>query len=180
MSTKGLLAFLNAHLSKIITLLVVLATLAGIALAAASCNVLPRLWPSQAIAPTPTATAQPSGPPTIEIAPTQGGPGTRITVTGRNWRPGGTIFVRLEDPATGQVPGVDQASAIANAAGEFSVRFTYPFDPRWANLPRVLVTVIDPAAGLRSQAPFEVITAALPTATATALPVISPVPTATA
>ncbi|MGQ9491668.1 MAG: PA14 domain-containing protein [Anaerolineae bacterium] len=182
MSSQGDKTLFSMPSSRIIMLLVVGVTLAGIALAAVSCSVLPRLWPAQALQPTatPSATVQPAGPPSIEITPTYGGPGTRITVSGRNWRPGGIVFVRLEDPATGQVPGVDQASAIANAAGEFSVKFTYPFDPRWASLPRVFITVIDPAAGLRSQVPFELVTTALPTATATDLPVVSPVPTATA
>jgi hypothetical protein len=115
----------------------------------------------------------------IEIAPVAGDAGTRITVTGRNWRPGDVVFVRLEDAETGQTPGIDQASAIVTDQGDFVVRFTYPYDPRWALLPRSLVTVIDPASGQRASAEFRILTPATasPTAAPTAIPTATPIPT---
>ncbi len=61
-------------------------------------------------------------------------------MTGKGWRPGNTVFIRLENPRTGEVPAVDQASAIVTGAGDFVVRFTYPLDPRWASTPEMLIT----------------------------------------
>ena len=167
-------------LGKIGGIVLLVATLAGVAAAAGSCGFLPRLLPVQAGRGTPTATASAiTGEPIVEIAPVSGDSGTRITVTGRNWQPGNTVFVRLEDAETGQTPGVDQASAIVTDQGDFVIRFTYPYDPRWALLPRTLVTVIDPVSGQRATVVFLILTPA--TATATAAPTATPTasPTAT-
>ncbi len=164
---------------KIGGVVLLVATLAGIAAVAGSCSFLPRLLPVQAGRGTPTATVSPvTGQPAIEIAPVAGDAGTRITVTGRGWRPADTVFVRLEDGATGEVPGLDQASAIVTDRGDFVVRFTYPYDPRWALMPRALVTVIDPATGQRASAEFRILNPApaSPTPLPTLVPA-TPVPT---
>ena len=171
---------LRGKLGKIGGVVLLVATLAGVAVAAGSCGLLPRLAPVQAGRGTPTATVPPIvGEPVVEIAPVAGGSGTRITVTGRNWQPGNTVFVRLEDAQTGQTPGVDQASAIVTDQGDFVIRFTYPYDPRWALLPRTLVTVIDPVTGQRANAEFRILTpaTATPTATSTAVPTATALPT---
>jgi hypothetical protein len=144
--------------TKIGGLLLLVTTLAATAVIAGSCGILPRLLPVQAGRGTPTPTLSPAtGSPTIEIAPVAGDAGTRITVAGRGWTPGNTIFVRLEDPQTGRTPGLDQASAIVTDRGDFIVRFTYPYDPRWALMPLALVTVIDPGTGQRAAAEFTVL-----------------------
>jgi len=168
---------IRGKLGKIGGVVLLVATLAGVAVAAGSCGLLPRLLPVQAGRGTPTATAPVIvGEPVVEIAPVSGGSGTRITVTGRNWQPGNTVFVRLEDVETGQTPGLDQASAIVTDQGDFVIRFTYPYDPRWALVPRTLVTVIDPSTGQRANAEFRILTPA--TATPTATPTVQPTATA--
>ncbi len=161
-------------------IVLLIAVLAGIGLVAASCSRFPQLLPVQADKGTPTAALPATGSTAvIEIAPTQGGPGSRITVAGRGWQPGDTVFIRLENPDTGETPGLDQASAIVTDAGEFSAKFTYPSDSRWANLPRVSIIVSDPTRDLRVSAQFALTGAALPTLTSTGLPTAAS-PTATA
>jgi len=154
----------------IIAGIVLLVTLLGVGAIAAGCNVLPQLVPVQAEAgtPTATATASPIVAPVLDITPREGGPGTRITVTGKGWRPGNTVFIRLENPRTGEVPAVDQASAIVTDAGDFVVRFTYPLDPRWASTPEMLITAVDTAIQKRVSAAFRLTGVTLPTVTATA------------
>ncbi|MGE5603417.1 MAG: PA14 domain-containing protein, partial [Nitrososphaerales archaeon] len=174
----------RAKWGKIGGAVLLLATLAAVAFVAGSCGFFPRLLPVRAGQGTPTATLSAvTGEPAIEIAPVAGDAGTRITVTGRNWRPGDTIFVRLEDAQTGQAPGLDQASAIVTDRGDFVVRFTYPYDPRWALMPSALVTVIDPATGQRVTAEFRILNPAPasptlePTLTPTAVPPTIAIPT---
>lgn len=182
MKTQGIQKSVFSGRSGIVLIAILLvALLAGIALAAASCSVFPRLWPARADETTPTPTALPGNgdAPAIEIAPVQGGPGTRITVTGRGWRPGDTVFVRLEDQTSAQAAGIDQASAIITDAGDFSVKFTYPLDPAWTNRPKVQVVALDPAQGQRASATFVLTGVPLSTRTPTSLPIVSPEPTAT-
>ena len=59
-----------------------------------------------------------SAAPGIVISPQDGGPGTRIAVTGRGWRPGDTVVIRLDDAGTGETVAADQASAIVDDRGE--------------------------------------------------------------
>ncbi len=137
---------------------------------------------------TPTATAAvtfaPGGRPSLAISPEEGGPGTRIIAVGRDWRPGDTVFIRLEAPGAENASNQEMASAIVSDRGEFSARFTYPDNRPWTVLPVVLVTAVDETAHQRVSVPLRM-TAAQPatetptpteTATATALP---PVPTST-
>ena len=79
----------RAKWGKIGGVMLLIASLAAVALVAGSCGFFPRLLPVRAGQGTPTATLSPiSGQPTIEIAPVAGDAGTRITVAGRGWRPG--------------------------------------------------------------------------------------------
>lgn len=180
MDTQRTHSFLGARSDRVLTVALLISVMISVGLIAAACS-FPRLIPVQADRGTPvSALPTTAAAAAIEIAPTQGGPGSRITVTGRGWQPGDTVFVRLEDPETGATPGLDQASAIVSEAGEFSVKFTYPNDPRWSGLPRVSIVASDPTQGVRASAQFTLAGAALPTLTATGLPIAaSPTPTAT-
>jgi len=157
--------------------LVVLAA-AVLVLAVSACRLLPRdlLVRAGPATPLPAGTGTPGFAPTIQIAPTEGLPGTRITVIGRGWRPGDTVFVRLQDPTTGQVPSVDLASAIVTDAADFAVKFTFPVDSRWANSPQVLVTALDPATGQEAAATFRLLSALTPTPMPSPSPVATSVP----
>ena len=88
------------------------------------------------------------------------------------------MLVRLEDPNTGQVPSVDQASAIVTEDGGFIVRFTYPTDPRWSQSEKMLITVVDPAVNKRVSVSFRVTVVVAPTNTPEALPTAEPTETA--
>lgn len=180
METQGTHSIFGARSGKIMLIVLLVVVLAGIGLAAASCSAFPRLWPVQADKGTPTATPPATAnAPVIEIAPAQGGPGSRITVTGRGWQAGDTIYIRLENPNTGTTSGRDQASAIVTDTGAFSIKFTYPNDPLWTGMPQVSIVASDLARGLRVSAPFTLTGAALPTLTPTGLPIASPTATAT-
>jgi hypothetical protein len=160
--------------------------LAGVVfiLAVSACRLLPRdlLVRAGPATPMPIGSGTPGSAPTIQITPTEGLPGTRITVMGRGWRPGDTVFVRLQDPTTGQVPSVDLASAIVTDAADFAVKFTFPVDSRWANSPQVLVVALDPATGHEAAATFRLLNALTvtptpsptPLATSTSLPTLEP------
>jgi hypothetical protein len=136
-------------------------------LVVSACSLLPRdlLVNASPATPAPGPSGTPGSAPTLQITPAEGLPGTRITAIGRGWWPGDTVFVRLQDPTTGQVPSVDLASAIVTDAADFAVKFTFPVDSRWANSPEVLVVALDPATGQEAAATFRLLTALTPTAT---------------
>jgi hypothetical protein len=146
---------------------------AALILAVAACRLLPSnvLVNAGPVSPVPGASGTLSSAPTLQITPAEGLPGTRITAIGRGWRPGDTVFVRLQDPTTGQVPSVDLASAIVTDAADFAVKFTFPVDSRWANSPQVLVVAIDPTTGQEAAATFRLLSALTPTPTPSPSPV---------
>jgi hypothetical protein len=145
------------------------------------------LWvppPSQAgeRTPTTTATSLSDAVPGLTISPEEGAPGTRIVAVGRGWRPGDTVVIRLEDPATGQKSALEQASALVSDRGDFAARFTYPNNPPWTALPRVLVTATDSTTHQRVSVLFRVtvpVTSTVPPPTWTATEIPTAVPTST-
>jgi hypothetical protein len=140
-------------------LLIIFGALAGLALIAFAF----RLIPTELIAttdnrtPTPIAGGSAGSSPIIAVSPTEGRPGTRITVDGEGWRPGDTVFIRLEDPVTGQGAAADQASAIVTDDGGFTVKFSFPLDLSWATTPRVLLSAVSPSSGQEATAVFRLL-----------------------
>ncbi|RME36098.1 MAG: hypothetical protein D6793_06415, partial [Thermoflexia bacterium] len=61
--------------------------------------------------------------PSIQVVPRPASPGTPITVTGRGWKPGDTVFVGLQGP-NGQRTAL--ASAAVGADGRFTAVFVLP------------------------------------------------------
>jgi len=150
----------------------------GMLVSAAGCASLTELiLQASGLTPTPPVTPTPTPGPSVQLSPAEGGPGTRITITGAGWRPADTVFVRLEDPANGQGPQVAYAAAIVTDEGTFTASFTFPSDIRWTSLPRVRVTAWSPALGQKASATFQVLSTAQPPA---ATPSPTPTPTSVA
>jgi hypothetical protein len=124
--------------------------------------------------PVPGLSGTPGTAPTLQITPAEGLAGTRITAVGRGWRPGDTVFVRLQDPTTGLALSGDLASAIVTDAADFAVKFILPADPHWADSTQVLVAARDPTTGQEAAATFLRANALTPFPT----PSASPMPTA--
>jgi hypothetical protein len=158
------------------------AAIFGLLLSTSGCGALTELLLRASDAtPTPAITPIPTPGPQLQVSPPVGGPGTPVTVVGQGWRPADTVFIRLEDPVTGDGSQTAYAAAIVSAAGEINVTFTFPSDPRWAELPAVLIVAWSPATGAEASGPFQVIAltpTATPTSTATAtsVPTPSPIP----
>ncbi|MCD6289245.1 MAG: hypothetical protein J7M34_01985, partial [Anaerolineae bacterium] len=134
------------------------------------------------ITPTPAISPTPTPGPAIRLSPTEGGPETRITVTGEGWRPADTIFVRLVDPESGEGPQTAYAAALVADTGTFTTSFVFPADERWMKLPRVRVLAWSPATGQEATADFHVIpvtTTPTPTPTFTLTPTATPTATPT-
>ncbi|HEY64480.1 MAG TPA: hypothetical protein G4O02_07895 [Caldilineae bacterium] len=160
---------------------VVLLLILGWAMTAAGCSMLTELiLQASGITPTPPVMPTPTPGPAIQLMPGEGGPGTRITVTGEGWRPADTIFIRLADPADGRGPQTAYTAALVTDEGTFTASFTFPADEQWTSLPRVLVVAWSPATGQEASAVFEVTTPVeTPTPTATPTPTPTFTPTAT-
>jgi hypothetical protein len=152
-----------------------LAALLALSLLTAGCGALTELvLRASDITPTPVATATPTPGPQLLLAPVEGGPGTRVVVAGQGWRPADTIFIRLEDPTTGDGSQTAYAAAIVAEDGSFSATFTFPSDTRWASLPIVLVVAWSPATGVEISSAFRVIA---PVQTPTPTPTLTLTPT---
>ncbi|MCQ3972270.1 MAG: hypothetical protein DPW09_02350 [Anaerolineae bacterium] len=122
-------------------------------------------------------TQAPVAAPPIQLLPSEGGPGTQVTVSSQGWQPGDTLFVSLENPANSQKPQTAVASTQVTAQGSFSVSFIYPIDAYWSGLPQVLIAVQSPATGQKAEQEFRVLAAAVatpPPLPATATPEPSP------
>ncbi len=156
-----------------------LLALAALLLTTAGCASLTE-WILQAsgVTPTPPVTPTPTPGPQIQISPAEGGPGTRITVTGSGWRPADTVFIRLTDPSDGQGPQTAYAAAIVAEDGSFTAAFTFPLSARWIALPRVSVIAWSPATGQEASADFRVL-ATVPPPTPTPSPTATPTSTPT-
>ena len=104
--------------------------------------------------PTPVVSPTPAEGPTILLTPATGGLGTRIIVSGQGWRPGDTVYLDLEDPASVTGPQTAYAGAVVTDDGSFALLMTFPDDERWANLPVVLVTAWSSGTGRKVSAEF--------------------------
>ena len=106
--------------------------------------------------PTPVVTPSVVPEPSILLTPNQGGPGTRIIVTGQGWKPGDTIYVDLEDPARSAGQQTAYAGAVVATDGSFALLMTFPSDEAFANLPVVQITAWSSSTGRKASAPFTV------------------------
>ncbi len=123
----------------------------------------------------PTVTASPGS---LVLIPTEGRPGTSISLLGQGWPSGATIVVGLADPAAGGSPQIDSgavmvASSVDNA-GEFNVSFVYPSDGPWAGRSQALIVAQAQPAGLASSASFHVLVPS-PSETPSLTPAESPI-----
>ena len=114
--------------------------------------------------PTPAVvrvTPPPASGPSIQLSPSEGGPGTLITVTGRGWKPGDTVSVYLDNPRDSQSPRASLMETAATEAGGFTVALAFPATSPWVDLPAALVVAESTNAGVRIWEGFRV----LPTTT---------------
>ena len=109
--------------TRIRAVLAVLAVLAGFALLAYSIATVVR-EPSR---PTPSPTPPP--PPEITLDPEHGYAGTYITITGRNWKPGETVYIYLSPPVIREESYAYEGSEV-DPDGAFVVSIVFPEDPR--------------------------------------------------
>ncbi len=175
---------------------ITVAIIAG--LAAIAVAILTRIVPQASADPLPESTRSPAAvvtlsltdtvvvtstdapaPPTIQLSPAEGGPGTLVTVAGEDWGPAETVFVGLDDPSDGQALQVDPtavgvAATVADTR-DFIAAFTFPSDARWAGLSTVFVIAQSVATGEATSAEFR-ITATRRTATDTTTPTATPTP----
>jgi hypothetical protein len=108
----------------------------------------------------PSQTPTPS-PGSLILFPTEGKPGTAISLIGQGWPAGSTIVIGLGDPASGQSPQIDPdgvlAASFVDDGGQFSVSFTYPEVGPWANLSESLIIAQAQPGGLASSGLFRVL-----------------------
>jgi hypothetical protein len=128
-----------------------------------------------------------SAPGSLSLSPTEGKPGTPISLIGEGWPSGSTIVVGLGDAAIGSSPRIESdalmAATTSDSSGRFSVSFTYPADGPWAGRPNVLIVAQAQPDGMASSASFRVLVPSptqTPTDTPGATPTLAPVvPTST-
>ncbi|MFZ1466620.1 MAG: hypothetical protein WAV60_21470, partial [Anaerolineae bacterium] len=89
------------------------------------CSNLRDIWGRRA---TPTVQPTATAVPLILVEPDAGAPGAVITLRGERWRPGDTIFIRLQNPLADQGGIPDRAMAVATVQddGRFLAGFTFP------------------------------------------------------
>ncbi|MCS7220955.1 MAG: PA14 domain-containing protein [Anaerolineae bacterium] len=152
-----------------------LLALLGMLTTVAGCVSLTELFlQASGITPTPLTTPTPTPGPTIQLTPSDGGPGTRITVSGQGWRPADTVFIRLGDPSNGEGPQTAYTASIVSDEGTFTASFVFPSEARWASLPSVLVIAWSPATGQEASAEFRVLATVQPST-----PTLTSTPTST-
>lgn len=135
------------------------------------CSNLRDIWGRRA---TPTVQPTATAVPLILVEPDAGAPGAVITLRGERWRPGDTIFIRLQNPLADQGGIPDRAMAVATVQddGRFLVGFTFPDEVPWNGLPSVLIVTQSQATGERVSMVWRVQTAG-----ASATPSATPTPT---
>jgi hypothetical protein len=89
----------------------------------------------------------PEAQPTITLDPTEGAPGTEVTVTGSGWIPGDTVFIHFA------VAGNEVAQATVGDDGSFTATFTVPAD---AEIGEQLVIAGNLDVSRQTDAPFRV------------------------
>ena len=134
--------------------------LALLALLAGCWSPLDLIVKAESNTPTPAPTSGVTPEPSILLTPNQGGPGTRIIVTGQGWKPGDTVYVDLEDPARTAGQQTAYAGAIVATDGSFALLMIFPSDQTWAGLPRVQITTWSSSTGRKASAQFTVGSAA--------------------
>jgi hypothetical protein len=109
-----------------------------------------------------TATsAFPVNATSLQLSPAEGNAGTPLTLIGRGWRPGDTVFIGLDDPSDNQPPAVDNTAILVAATvsdtGDFTASFIYPGSLPWASLSRVLIVVQSRLTGQTAATEFRLI-----------------------
>jgi cytoskeletal protein RodZ len=84
----------------------------------ASATTTPSATTTTSASPTPTKTAA-AVPASIRLSPSQGARGTRVTVSGRGWKPGAVVTVRYRATL-----GTSTSTAIADDRGRFTTEVT--------------------------------------------------------
>ncbi|MGB2775155.1 MAG: PA14 domain-containing protein, partial [Anaerolineae bacterium] len=135
------------------------------------CSNLRDIWGRRA---TPTVQPTATAVPLILVEPDAGAPGAVITLRGERWRPGDTIFIRLQNPLADQGGIPDRAMAVATVQddGRFLAGFTFPDEVPWNSLPSVLIVTQSQATGERVSIVWRV-----QAADASATPTITSTPT---
>ena len=135
------------------------------------CSNLRDIWGRRA---TPTVQPTATAVPLILVEPDAGAPGAVITLRGERWRPGDTIFIRLQNPLADQGGIPDRAMAVATVQddGRFLAGFTFPDEVPWNGLPSVLIVTQSQATGERVSMVWRV-----QAADASATPTITSTPT---
>ena len=162
--------------SGIRTVFAAMAVLAGFALLAFSISTVLKEPP-----PPPTPSPTPLPRPDIALKPEEGYAGTYVTITGRNWKPGETVYIYLSPPVVQEEAVVYEGSEV-DPDGAFVVSVVFPNDPRL--LDRGTVAVVARSDSRREvSAPFRLRrptpTPPAPTATATPAPTVQPTATST-
>ena len=104
------------------------------------------------------ATATPlSAGPSIALNPVKGDTSTLVTITGKNWTPGNSVVVRLDDPTGSQNLQPLFANAQVASDGTFLASFILQDNAGWGNLGRVQVTVESSVTSDRVTAEFSII-----------------------
>lgn len=110
----------------------------------------------------PTATsAFPVNATSLQLSPAEGQAATPITLIGRGWRAGDTVFIGLDDPADGQPPSIDSTAVLVAATvsetGDFTASFAFPDSAPWTNLSRVLVVAQSRLTGQSAATEFRLV-----------------------
>jgi hypothetical protein len=119
-------------------------------------TLVPRL-PTPVVA---SVTPLPSSGPSIQISPAEGGPGTKITVTGRGWKPGGKVSAYLDNPGDSRSSRASYVETTVAETGDFSVDLVFPATIPWTDLPAVLIVAESASTGVRIWEGFRILTAA--------------------
>ena len=145
-----------------------IAALGLLALLLAGCNL-----PIAAAPPNPTPVLVPVKIPVIAVAPTSGGPGTTVEVSGAGWRTDEVVYIKLEALVDGQVEDATVAVATAGEDGRFATSFLYPLTGVWPQQSAVQIL----AESLKREQPA--IASFLVVEEGTVTPTPTPSPTAT-
>lgn len=136
---------------------------------------------SQSITPAPTT-------PAIILEPTNGPPGTTITIRGEGWTPDDLVLIYLMAPGETEPASYAIAGNTADVTGQFVTGFVVPSEAAWAKQGIATVIARTTQGGASAQALFSVLSSPeQPTATpvtptepaATPTETLPPTPTAT-
>jgi len=105
--------------------------------------------------------------------------GAAIVVTGARFPANREIYVGLSAPDVPPMSGTSFVRAQSDAAGKFQVKFSFPIDPQWTDLPEVIVYAGTPEGNVVATARLSLGSMAhlltpAPVGSATPLPTVSP------